>query len=95
MRTIDLTDVTWCKSSYSNPDGGNCVEISDDFLTGAAWRKSSYSNPDGGECVEVADNLPAVVPVRDSKAPDGPALVFEAGAWSSFVTTVKGGGLPA
>ncbi|MGC9535423.1 DUF397 domain-containing protein [Streptomyces sp. UG1] len=70
MRAIDLTDVT--------------------------WRKSSYSNPDGGACIEVADNLPAIVPVRDSKtAPDGPALVFKAGPWSSFVTAVKDGGLPA
>jgi hypothetical protein len=94
VRAIDLTDVTWRKSSYSNPDGGACIEVSDDFLTGAAWRKSSYSNPDGGNCIEVADNLPAIVPVRDSKAPDGPALVFEAGPWSSFVTAVKDGGLP-
>ncbi|MGW3725101.1 DUF397 domain-containing protein [Streptomyces sp. F001] len=45
MRAIDLTEVTWRKSSYSNPDGG--------------------------------------------------ALVFEARAWSSFVTAVKDGGLPA
>ncbi|MFD7403966.1 DUF397 domain-containing protein [Streptomyces sp. NPDC059866] len=64
-------------------------------LTEVTWRKSSYSNPDGGACVEVADNLPPIVPVRDSKAPDGPALVFEARAWSSFVTAVKDGGLPA
>ncbi|MFD8361732.1 DUF397 domain-containing protein, partial [Streptomyces hygroscopicus] len=41
-------------------------------LSVAAWRKSSYSNPDGGNCVEVADNLPGIVPVRDSKNPDGP-----------------------
>ncbi|MEU8971906.1 DUF397 domain-containing protein [Streptomyces monashensis] len=29
MRVIDLTGVTWRKSSYSNPDGGECVEVSD------------------------------------------------------------------
>ncbi|MFI1202931.1 DUF397 domain-containing protein [Streptomyces sp. NPDC020883] len=44
-------------------------------------RKSSYSNPDGGQCIEIADNHPALVPVRDSKDPHGPALVFPAGAW--------------
>ena len=62
-------------------------------LSGAKWRRSSYSNTTGGECVEVADSLPtALVPVRDSKAaPHGPALVFDAGAWSSFVTAVGGG----
>ena len=42
----------------------------------SGWRKSSYSGGDEGSCVEVLDNLPAVVPVRDSKNPDGPALVF-------------------
>ncbi|MFC8075314.1 DUF397 domain-containing protein [Streptomyces sp. NPDC057307] len=31
MRSLDLTAVTWRKSSYSNSDGGECVEVSDDF----------------------------------------------------------------
>lgn len=60
-------------------------------LSVATWRKSSYSNPDGGNCVEVADNLPGVVPVRDSKNPDGPALIFAAGAWATFIATLKRG----
>ncbi|MGW7818519.1 DUF397 domain-containing protein [Streptomyces puniciscabiei] len=55
------------------------------------WRKSSYSNTDGGECLEVCDTLPSAVPVRDSKTPDAPALVFTAGSWSSFVGALKGG----
>ncbi|MFI1431365.1 DUF397 domain-containing protein [Streptomyces lydicus] len=63
-------------------------------LTTAMWRKSSYSNGDGGDCVEVVDGLRGIVPVRDSKAPHGPALVFPAAAWSSFVTAVKDSGLP-
>ncbi|MFJ2869831.1 DUF397 domain-containing protein [Streptomyces sp. NPDC087298] len=54
-------------------------------LTSATWRKSSYSNADGGQCVEVSDDFPGIVPVRDSKVPDGPALVFGASAWSAFV----------
>ncbi|MFD9053125.1 DUF397 domain-containing protein [Streptomyces zaomyceticus] len=62
-------------------------------LSDLAWRKSSYSNPDGGACVEVSDGLPSVVPVRDSKTPRGPVLVFPARGWSSFVTAVKGGQL--
>ncbi|MFD8366171.1 MULTISPECIES: DUF397 domain-containing protein [Streptomyces] len=52
------------------------------------WRKSSYSSTNGGECVEVGAGLP-VVPVRDSKDPHGPALVFESSAWSSFVAAVQ------
>ncbi|MDT0542386.1 MULTISPECIES: DUF397 domain-containing protein [Streptomyces] len=61
------------------------------------WFKSSYSS-NGGNCVEAAANLVAsrgIVPVRDSKEPHGPALVFEAFAWSSFVAAVKGGEFPA
>ncbi|MEU5095413.1 DUF397 domain-containing protein [Streptomyces sp. NPDC020996] len=67
MRTIDLSAVAWGRSSYSNSDGGRCVEISDDFA--------------------------AVVPVRDSKVPHGPVLVFPAGGWSSFVAAVRSGRL--
>jgi Domain of unknown function (DUF397) len=54
-------------------------------------RKSSYSNTDGGSCVEVGDNHPSGVPVRDSKASHGPALVFSAAGWASFITALKGG----
>ncbi|MGK5449987.1 DUF397 domain-containing protein [Streptomyces radiopugnans] len=63
----------------------------DHDLSTAAWRKSSHSNGDGGACVEVADGFPGVIPVRDSKAPEGPALVFPNAGWSAFVTAVKGG----
>jgi len=58
-------------------------------LSTATWRKSSYSNMNGGECVEVADGVLGVVPVRDSKDPDGPALVVPARSWDAFVTALK------
>ncbi|MGC5343736.1 DUF397 domain-containing protein [Streptomyces sp. DT24] len=58
-------------------------------LNTAVWRKSSYSNGDGGACVEVADGLQDVVPVRDSKAPDGPVILVAHGEWSAFVETLK------
>ncbi len=45
-------------------------------LSTATWRASSYSNSSGGDCVEVRDDLPGLVPVRDSKVPHGPALLF-------------------
>lgn len=64
-------------------------------LSAVSWRKSSYSNSDGGECVEVSDDLFAVVPVRDSKNPNGPAVTFAADGWSSFVSAVKNGVLGA
>ncbi|MFJ2898913.1 DUF397 domain-containing protein [Streptomyces sp. NPDC087218] len=36
------------------------------------------------------DACTACVPVRDSKNPYGPAVVFAASAWTPFVTAVKG-----
>ena len=59
------------------------------------WFKSSYSN-NGGNCVEVAANLvltSGVVPVRDSKAPNGPALNVPSAAFSSFIASLKAGEL--
>ncbi|WEO96143.1 DUF397 domain-containing protein [Streptomyces sp. FXJ1.172] len=57
------------------------------------WRKSSYSNDQAGSCLEVLDHHPSGVPVRDSKRPEGPALVVAGPVWASFVTAVKGGAL--
>ncbi|MQY35053.1 hypothetical protein SRB17_30250 [Streptomyces sp. RB17] len=53
------------------------------------WRKSSYSGGNEGSCVEVLDHHRHGLPVRDSKAPHGPALVFGRSAWSSFVSAVR------
>ena len=58
-------------------------------LSTAAWRKSTYSNGDGGDCLEVCDAHTAVVPVRDSKTPHGPALVFSESVWEAFVEAVR------
>ncbi|KOW00094.1 hypothetical protein ADK65_16615 [Streptomyces sp. NRRL B-1140] len=57
-------------------------------LTAAVWRKSSYSDGGDNNCVEVADNCPGMIPVRDSKQPQGPILVFGANPWASFLTYV-------
>ncbi|MFD7691226.1 DUF397 domain-containing protein [Streptomyces sp. NPDC059781] len=57
-------------------------------LNSVAWRKSSYSNEGGGDCLEVADNLPGLTPVRDSKNPQGPALLFAADAWNHFIASL-------
>ncbi|MFD7585160.1 DUF397 domain-containing protein [Kitasatospora sp. NPDC059811] len=81
--------VTWRKSSYSAGDAGECIEVA------LAWHKSSYSGDDGGECIEVAlGSLPAGIPVRDSKDPGGPVLVFPASAWTSFLSSVQAGDFP-
>ncbi|MFF2652151.1 DUF397 domain-containing protein [Streptomyces sp. NPDC058045] len=58
-------------------------------LTDAVWRSSSYSNGDGGNCVEVVDGHTGIVPVRDSKVPNGSFLTIAAPAWASFVNSLK------
>lgn len=58
-------------------------------LSSAVWRKSSYSNGQGGNCIEVCQ-LPGLVAVRDSKDPNGPALVVTPAAWTLFVEQVRG-----
>lgn len=60
-----------------------------DTATLSGWRKSSHSDDNAGSCLEVLDNHPSGVPVRDSKVPHGPALVFSASDWSAFVAAVK------
>jgi hypothetical protein len=53
----------------------------------APWRKSSYSNP-SGNCVEAAE-LAGGVALRDSRFPDGPALVCTNATWDAFIRSVK------
>ncbi|GHF18345.1 DUF397 domain-containing protein [Streptomyces griseoluteus] len=57
----------------------------------ATWRKSTYSGGSGGNCLEVIDTHPALIPVRDSKAPHGPTLAFRRQAWAAFVENLKAG----
>ncbi len=69
--------VAWRKSSYSNGNGGCCVEVADpsgrldldgkSYLSGEKWA------------------------VRDSKDPDGPVLRFTPRAWSVFAAGVRAG----
>ncbi|MEB8343566.1 DUF397 domain-containing protein [Streptomyces endophyticus] len=90
MRTYELSNARWRKSSYSGGDGGeSCVEVAYDFVGAARWRKSTYSNGHDGDCLEVADGVPGVVPVRDSKVVDGDVVVIGADAWTAFVAGAK------
>ncbi|MET9482160.1 DUF397 domain-containing protein [Streptomyces sp. NPDC006638] len=57
---------------------------------GVMWRKSSYSSDNGGDCLEIASGFPGIVPVRDSKAPEGPVLMLSTHAWAGFVAFAAG-----
>jgi Domain of unknown function (DUF397) len=57
-------------------------------MSSAKWRKSSYSGNSGGDCVEVASSGQGIA-VRDSKAPERPALAFTPGSWQEFTRRIK------
>jgi hypothetical protein len=57
--------------------------------SGLTWTKSSFSGGNN-DCVEVAHGVAGAMPVRDSKRPAGPALVFDDSAWGVFVDGLKG-----
>jgi hypothetical protein len=56
----------------------------------AAWRKSRYSNP-SGNCVEAAQLPAGAVALRNSRYPDGPALVFTRAEWDAFLLGARDG----
>ena len=54
------------------------------------WRKSHFSNP-SGNCVEVAALPDGSVAVRNSRQPDGAALVYTRAEIAAFLTGVRNG----
>jgi len=61
-------------------------------VPGAKWRKSSHSNP-SGNCVEMARLEDGRVAIRNSRFPDGAALVYSADEFRAFVNEAKTGSL--
>ncbi|MEW1774036.1 DUF397 domain-containing protein [Streptomyces sp. NPDC086777] len=59
MRAIDLSGITWRKSSYSNQDGGQCIEVATDVLSLVPVRDSK--DPSRGTLVFVASAWAAFV----------------------------------
>ena len=62
--------------------------MSRDSLDSGAWRKSSRSLNENAQCVEVA-LTPQEVGIRDSKDPDGPALLVGGIGWKAFIGAIK------
>ncbi|QEU92352.1 DUF397 domain-containing protein [Streptomyces kanamyceticus] len=77
--------LAWFKSSYSNTEGGDCLEVALD------WCKSSHSDGQGGDCLEAPICL-HVIHVRDSKlGPRSPRFAVPAGAWAAFISYASHG----
>ncbi|MBO7934917.1 DUF397 domain-containing protein [Streptomyces antibioticus] len=98
---MNSDNLTWFKSSYSDGEGGDCVEAAYTWFKSShssgeggdcveasyAWRKSTHSGGEGGECLEVAA-CPGTIHIRDSKNPAGPALALSPMTWDDFLTHV-------
>lgn len=65
-------------------------------LSHAQWRASNNGDADGAS-VEVAvvagskEGSEHVIAVRDSRHPDGPALIFTPAEWDAFTAGVRDG----
>jgi hypothetical protein len=59
-------------------------------LAGARWRKSARSSAQG-KCIELAKLVGAEVAIRNSRHPQGPALIFTDAELDAFLGGVKDG----
>ena len=60
------------------------------LIEGVEWRKSRRSNP-GGNCVELAALPQGGFAVRNSRHPEGPALVYTLEEIAAFIGGAKDG----
>ncbi|MFI1393420.1 DUF397 domain-containing protein [Streptomyces sp. NPDC020681] len=63
-------------------------------LTPVAWTKSSHSNATGN-CVEVAALPGGQVAIRNSRDPQGPALIYTREELAAFVAGARSGDFDA
>ncbi|GGN28851.1 DUF397 domain-containing protein [Streptomyces fuscichromogenes] len=98
---MNSQQLAWFKSSYSDGEGGDCVEAAytwrkssysggeggECLEVGYPWRKSSHSDGEGGECLEVRA-APSVIHIRDSKCADASRLTLSPSSWSAFLREV-------
>ena len=59
-------------------------------LDGAAWRKSQRSNSQGA-CVEMARIDAGTIAMRNSRDPQGPALMYRREAIAALIDSLKNG----
>jgi hypothetical protein len=74
----------WRTSSYTDAQGGNCIEVGQ-F---PGWGTSTCSHADSDACAEVASS-PTRITVRDTKDRAGATLSFAVQAWRTFAGSLK------
>jgi hypothetical protein len=67
-----------------------CNVITSPLLAAAAWQKSRHSNPNG-ECVEMAALASTGIAIRNSRDPEGPALICTKAEVGAFIEGAKNG----
>lgn len=72
------------------PGRADAAVVRVDQLGPVRWRKSVASNPNG-DCVELALLPAGGVAVRNSRAPDGPALIYTRAEIGAFLRGAKDG----
>jgi len=68
--------------TYNGMPAGEIVPVS--------WQKSQRSNP-SGNCVEMALLPGGGIAVRNSRDPEGPALIYTAGEIEAFILGARDG----
>jgi hypothetical protein len=68
--------------------------VPDPRLNGATWRKSRHSNP-SGNCVEIAELPDGAIAIRNSRFPDGPALIWTRTDFTEFLAGARDGDFDA
>ncbi|MCO1659141.1 DUF397 domain-containing protein [Pseudonocardia humida] len=69
---------------------GGLTSLPAPALGDVAWRKSTASNP-SGDCVELAALGGGAVALRNSREPDGTALIYTPAEIAAFLAGAKAG----
>ena len=64
--------------------------VSAEALAGVDWRRSKLSGA-SGNCVEVAPLASGEIAMRNSRFPDGPALIYTKEEMAAFLAGAKDG----
>jgi hypothetical protein len=67
-----------------------CTVMASSLLTAVTWQKSHHSNP-SGECVEMAALPGTEIAIRNSRDPDGLALICTKAEVGAFIQGAKNG----